>query len=113
MTDTASKPPQIILPPMCNTHRVLLVQQAGYSQSDPWMALEVMVGIALFQAATCDPKVHAETGGDVLRLTTIGCLACRKPDAFGEIVEAAKTHKLGAIKALGEKWVTDAGKAAP
>lgn len=103
---------RIALAPMCHTHRALLVHQAGYSPQDPWQALEVVVGIALFQAATCDPKVHVETGGDIQNLPKLGCLACRKPDSFGEIVEAAKTHDLGAIKALGERWV-DAARREP
>lgn len=97
--------PGIMLQPMCNTHRVLLVRQARYLPSDPWQALEIAVGIALFQAATCDDKVHAEVGGDAAKIPALGCLACRKPDAFGQIVEAAKTHDLGQIKALGEAWV--------
>ena len=61
--------------------------------------------IALFQAATHDPKTHDRIGGLIERLPELGCLACYKPDAFGEIVEAAKTHDLGAIKALGESWL--------
>lgn len=110
MSASTADQPRVELPRMCQTHRVLLVRQAGYGPTDPWMALEVVTGIALFQAATCDPKVRAEIDGDIMRMKGLGCLACRKPDAFGEIVQAAQTGGLGAIKALGEGWVAAAAK---
>lgn len=68
-----------------------------------------MAQIALFQAASADPTFHARLGGDVGRIDEVGCLACFKPDAFGEIVEAAKRKDdTGAIKRLGEAWVSRA-----
>lgn len=96
--------PTIELPMLCKTHQSLLVHQAGYTPADPWRALTIATQIALFQAATADPATHARTGGLIARLPALGCLACYKPDAFGEIVEAAKTKDLGAIKRLGEAW---------
>lgn len=99
---------QIVLPEMCNTHQYLLVKQAGYSPSDPWRALVIASQITLFEAATCDPKTHEKIGDDITNIVSLGCLACYKPDAFGEIVEAAKSHDIGKIKALGEKWVREA-----
>lgn len=98
----------ITLPEMCKTHESLLVHQAGYKPSDPWRALLVISQVALFQGASCDPKVYAEVGGDVMQFKRLGCLACRKPDLFGELVEAAKTHELGDIKTLGEQWIARA-----
>lgn len=97
--------PTINVPPMCDTHEGLLVYQAEYRPTDPWQALIIMANVALFQGATCDPKVHAEIGGNIEDITKLGCLACRKPDLFGQIVEAARTRELGAIKALGESWI--------
>ncbi len=105
--------PQITMPDMCQKHQYLLVRQSGYSPTDPWRALIISSQIALFKAATCDPKTHQLIGTDITKLPTLGCLACYKPDAFGEIVEAAKTHDLGRIKSLGERWVHEAGDPAP
>jgi hypothetical protein len=72
---------------------------------DPWRALLICVQIALFQAVTCDDTAYDKAGGDVANLARLGCFACFKPDRFGELVEAAKTHDLGVIKRLGESWV--------
>jgi hypothetical protein len=101
------------LQPMCNTHRVLLVRQAGVGPTGPWRALEIMATLALFQAATADPKVLAECNGEVEKIAALGCLACRKPDAFGEIVQAAQSKRPRAIKELGERWVRDAAALPP
>lgn len=90
---------------MCQTHQYLLVHQAGFTETDPWRALIIMAQIALFQAATTDPQLHERTGGDITRVGEIGCLACFKPDAFGEVVEAAKSPDRGAIKRLGESYL--------
>lgn len=90
---------------MCGTHQSLLVRQANYSPTDTWRALIIAAQIALFQAATCDPRIQRELAGDITKIGGLGCLACQKPDAFGEIVEAAKTHDLKVIKALGERWI--------
>jgi len=58
-------------------------------------------------AATADDTFYDRIGGDLQRIGEIGCLACFKPDAFGEIVEAAKRERRhgGTIKRLGESWV--------
>lgn len=105
--------PQVMLPNMCNTHQTLLVRQCGYGPQDPWRALLIATQIALFQGATADAKVHAETGGKVENLSGLGCLACRKPDLFGELIDKVqktfpRDAHIGAIKALGERWVADA-----
>jgi len=101
-----SDKPTIHVPDMCRMHQRLLVHQVHYRPIDPWRALIVMAQVALFQAATADPYFHERTGGDLQRIGEIGCLACFKPDAFGEIVEAAKNKDdRGAIKRLGESWV--------
>ena len=105
---TVNARPQIVMPEMCYTHQYLLVQQAGYTPDDPWQALIIASQVALFQAATADPKTHEKLGGDVTRIPELGCLACYKPDAFGEVVQASMSHDLGEIKALGEKWVAEA-----
>lgn len=105
--------PRIVIPDLCNTHQVLLVQQANYSRADPWRALLISANVALFQGATCDQKVREETGGDLEKIGTLGCLACRKPDLFGEVIEAAKSHNLYDIKTLGEKWIAAARKDGP
>lgn len=111
--DEPSKTTQVSMPKLCYKHRYLLMQQSGYKETDPWLALEIATQVALFQAATCDPKVHAEVGGDVTKLESLGCLACRKPDAFGEIIDTAQRAGVGSlkpIKELGESWVSAARK---
>jgi hypothetical protein len=102
--------PQVELPQMCAKHQSLLVMQAKYKESDPWRALIIMAQVALFQGAVVDPATWDKVEGDVLKLKALGCLACYKPDRFGEIVEEAKKKELGAIKALGDSWV-EAAKA--
>lgn len=69
--------------------------------------------IALFQGATCDPKIHFETGGDATKVSKLGCLGCRKPDLFGQLIDKVqktfpRDAHIGAIKALGERWIADA-----
>ncbi len=103
---------QIKLANMCDTHQRLLLQQAGYSEKEAWRALIVVSQVALFQAATCDDRIHKRIGGDLSKLQELGCLACLKPDSFGSIVEVAKGKDLGKIKALAEGWIkADAQKA--
>jgi hypothetical protein len=104
-----SEPP-INVPDMCKLHQSLLVQQAGYSRNDPWRSLIIMAQMALFQGASADPAFWQRIGDDLKRISEIGCLACFKPDRFGEIVEAAKLKDAGAIKRLGESWVKGAAK---
>jgi hypothetical protein len=90
---------------MCDKHQSLLVQQAKYKQTDSWQMLVVVCNIALFQGTTADPKVHEKIGDDISKITSLGCLACYKPDLFGEVVEVAKLHDFKKIKELGEKWI--------
>lgn len=109
MTAEVTERPLIRVADMCPRHQHLLVTQAQYTPDDAWRALIIVAQIALMQAATCDPATHEKTAGDLGKLEALGCLACLKPDAFGEIVETAKLHDFGKIKALGEQWVKDHG----
>ena len=104
-----NNPIHINVPSMCRTHLWLLVQQCDYKKTDPRQELLIVSQTALFKAATTDPKVYAKIGGDITKIDSLGCLACLKPDAFGEIVEAGKIGP-GTIKALGEKWVNDCAR---
>jgi hypothetical protein len=100
--------PIIEMPPLCKSHRSLLVHGAGYKQTDPWMALEVATQAVLFQGATCEKIIWEKLGGDVTKLPTLGCLACLCPDKFTLVVEAAKTKDIGAVAALGKQWIEKA-----
>ena len=107
------KQASVMLPDMCKTHQVLLVKQCAYGPQDPWRALLIATQIALFQGATADQKVRAETGGKVENFGRLGCLACRKPDLFGALIDKVqgtfpRDAHIGAIKALGEQWVAGA-----
>ena len=109
----ASVRPHIVVSDMCKTHQTLLVRQCAYGPDDPWRALLIATQIALFQGATADPQVQAETGGKVENLSGLGCLACRKPDLFGALIDKVqktfpRDAHIGAIKRLGERWVADA-----
>lgn len=108
---TKGQPQQVMPAPMCQKHQWLLVSQAEYGKKDPWQALILIAQVALFQAATCLPKTHERTGGNIARIQELGCLACYRPDAFGEVVEAAKTHDLGNVKAVGEKFIAESQQA--
>lgn len=104
--------PVVKVAPLCTTHRTLLVRQCAYGPDDPWQALEIATQIALFQGASADPKVHADTEGRIENFERIGCLACRKPDLFGALVDKVqrtlpRDAHIGAIKALGERWVAE------
>lgn len=90
------------IPDMCKTHQSLLVRQCNYGPNDSWRVLIVASQVALFQAAAI--RLQDKIGSDIQKVSTLGCLACQMPDAFGEIVEAGKTHDLLNIKALGDKW---------
>lgn len=103
----------VMLPDMCKTHQVLLVRQCAYGPQDPWRALLIATQIALFQGASADPKVHAETGGKIENFGRLGCLACRNPDLFGTLIDKVQATvprdaHIGAIKTLGEQWVAGA-----
>ncbi len=94
------------VPQMCARHQSLLVHQVGVPPTGPWRALIVMAQVALFQAVSTDKAAWEQSGGDVTKLSRLGCFACFKPDAFGEIVKTA--IKGESIKALGERWVKEA-----
>ena len=97
--------PQIDLPQMCQMHQSLLVHQCGYGPNDTWRALIIMANIALFQGASADDAFWERLGGDISRIGEVGCLACFKPDKFGEIVDAVQRKGAGTIKQLGESWL--------
>lgn len=98
--------PRIQPAQMCRTHQALLVQQANIGPEGPWRSLIIIAQIALFQAATAHPSTYDRIGGDVTRIGELGCLACDRPDAFGEI--AAAKGDLAAIKAVGARWMATA-----
>lgn len=100
---------QIKVPQFCPKHHSLLVHQANYKKTDAWQAMTVVANLVIFQAVTADPKTQEKIKDDITKIENFGCLACYKPDAFGEIVEAAKTHDLSKIKAVGEKYLSAAG----
>lgn len=106
--------PVINMPPLCQTHRWLLVRQCNYGPNDTWRALEIATQLALFQGASADPKVHAQIGGDLTKLESVGCLACRKPDLFGTLVDKVQRTQrrkhIRVIKELGEQWVREGSK---
>jgi hypothetical protein len=95
----------IMVADLCRKHLSELINRAGYKETDPWRSLVIMAQIALFQAATADAKTHELIGDDISKIGTLGCLACYKPDAFEEIVDAAKTKEPRAIKELGESFL--------
>jgi len=97
----------IMIPNLCEKHAVMLVAQSGYQQHEPWRAMMVASNIALFQFATTKPRTHELIGKDISRVGELGCLACYSPDAFGQIVEVAKSHDIRNIRLLGEKWIAD------
>ena len=105
-----SNGPMIAVPDMCQKHQWLLVSQTRYSRTDPWRALIIASQIALFQAVTIDPRIQRLLARDIERVGELGCLACQKPDAFGAIVEEAKSRDLGRVKALGERWIAEAAR---
>lgn len=96
--------PQIMLAPLCQRHAAEIVRRAKYSQSDKWRVLIVMAQIALFQGATATPSVQKRIEGNVERIEELGCLGCRLPNKWEQVVQAAKVS-LPAVKALGESWV--------
>jgi len=100
--------PVITMPPLCQTHRSLLIHGARYKKTDPWMALEIATQAVLFQGATCEKVIYEKLGGDITKLPDLGCLACLCPDKFSLIVEVAKTKNLDAIAALGKQWIAKA-----
>lgn len=97
--------PLITLPELCKLHQRLLIEQTGYTRDDSWRSLMIMTNLALFQASTADDTFYDKLGGNLDRIAEIGCLACFKPDKFGEIVDTVIHKGQSAIKALGESWL--------
>lgn len=102
--------PQIVVPDMCQKHQRLLLDQIGIGPDGPWRSALICVQITLFQGATAHPSTYTRLGGDVRRIGELGCLACDRPDVFGEAVQAFQSGGIGAVKALGEQLVADASK---
>lgn len=108
MTEKRSEQPMITVPDLCPLHLRLFVHGAGLGPHEAWRSFVVGAQVALFQATTVDPQAHQKMGGDITKLPMLGCLGCFKPDAFGEVVEVAKSKDLGAVKALGDRWIAQA-----
>lgn len=99
------KQPTIFVPTMCQKHQRLLVDQVVIGPGRPWHAYIIVAQVALFQAATAHPTTFERIGGDVARIGELGCLACDRPDAFGEIVAAFQAGGVAAVKAWGQAIV--------
>jgi len=97
--------PQIVVPDMCQLHQRLLLDQIGIGPDGPWRSHIIAAQITLFQAATAHPDTYGRIGRDVRRIGELGCLACFRPDAFGETVEAFQQGGMAAVKVLGERYV--------
>lgn len=96
--------PKIIIPDMCAKHQSLLVHQCGVPQEGPWRALIMAAQIVLFQGSTAKKQLHEVTGGDITKVTTVGCLGCYSPDVFGEVVAAFQEGGFASVKALGDRY---------
>lgn len=108
MTDTTDRP-LIRVPDLCRSHLQILVHGAGYKPEDPWRALAIIVNVALFQGCSIDPRVQRLIGGHIEDFEFLGCLACQRPDLFGEITQAVD-RGLSHVKALGDGWIAAAMK---
>ena len=104
--------PRIMVPDMCQKHQRLLLDQIGIGPDGPWRSHIIVAQIALFQGTTAHPDTYHRIGGDVGRIAELGCLACFRPDTFGEIVQAFQEGGIGAVKALGERLVAEGSKGA-
>lgn len=94
--------PTIFVPTMCRKHQRLLVDQVCVGPGGPWRAYIIVAQVALFQAATAHPTTFERIGGPEF---PDSCLACDRPDAFGEIVAAFQAGGVAAVKAWGEAIV--------
>jgi hypothetical protein len=108
----ATERPQITVPDMCQRHQRLLLDQIGIGPEGPWRSAIVSAQVTLFQGATAHPNTYSRIGRDVTRIGELGCLACDRPDVFGEIVQAWQLGGMASVKALGERLV-DAANARP
>jgi len=98
---------QIRLPSFCDRHLYRLVHGAKYKDTDPWRALVIAAQIALFQGASTLDSVHKKLGGDITKVESLGCFACRLPHKFNDVIRVAKHHDIKKIKELGESWVKE------
>lgn len=94
--------PQVHVPDMCKKHQSLLIHQLNIPEIGPWRSTILIAQIVLFQGVLGQQATHDRIKGDVMRVSELGCLACWRPDIFGEIVNAFQTGEAGAVKALGE-----------
>jgi hypothetical protein len=100
-----SEQTRIELPQMCQLHQSLLLMQLHIGPQDPWRAHIIVAQIALFQATTAHPDTYKKIGGDVTRIPELGCLACYRPDSFGEIIQKFQEGGMAAVKKWGENQV--------
>ena len=105
-----SERPTIIVPDMCRKHQWLLLQQVGIGPEGPWRSAVIAAQITLFQGTTAHAATYAVIGDDVQRIGELGCLACYRPDVFGQVVDAFTTGGMAEVKALGERLVAEAGR---
>jgi hypothetical protein len=92
---------------MCQMHQRLLLEQAGIGPEGPWRAAIVSAQVTMFQGCSALPETHTRIGGDITRISELGCLACYSPEVFGKVVEALCSGGFAAVKALGEKLVLE------
>lgn len=101
-------PPQIQVPQMCQKHQRLFLDQIGIGPDGPWRSAIISAQITLFQGTTAHPTTYEKIGGDITRISELGCLACERPDVFGAIVQAWQQGGMRACKLLGERYVSAA-----
>lgn len=104
------KPQPITVPPFCDRHQRDLVIECGYKPTDPWRALMIAAQVAMFQSAITVDTIQKRLDGDIRGIQELGCLACRLPQSFRQVIREGKKN-LGAIKALGDGWVKKYNKA--
>lgn len=102
---------QINVPQLCDKHAALFLRQVGIGPQGPWRSALVAANIALFQGASTLPATYERLEGDITRVSELGCLACYRPDIFGEVVQAFQTDGIRGTKALGERLVAQAATA--
>jgi hypothetical protein len=85
-------------------HQRLLLDQIGIGPNGPWRSAIIATQVTLFQGTVAHPTTYAKIGGDVHRIGELGCLACERPDVFGDIVQAWLDGGMGAVKTLGEGY---------
>lgn len=93
---------QTVIPTLCERHRAELVHGLAIPESGPWQTAIIVASILLFQASTADDRVWQRCtlleNGDrdandlSLVLAEIGCLACFKPESFGQLLGIMQKH---------------------